>query len=295
MKTVIYLDVLLLVNFLIAYFFLLAAGRLSGQRAEFWRLLVGAALSALSALILFAPELPVPLQLAYKLCTALLIVAATYGLAQLRRFAAAVVWYTALNLLLAGAALLYIIGTGSRLVQTANLAVYLRVSPLLLLTLAAVCCLALGGLSWLLTPVQPPPQTTGLALELCGVTLHLRAMLDTGCQLKDPMTCLPVLLISYPDARTRLPEEVERFLSAWFEGRRKTQPPPGARLRMIPCATATGQTLLPGFVAEQAGVITERGVVEIGQTAVAFSPQSLGGSAYEALYGNDFFPLESRL
>ena len=39
-KTVVYLDVLLLTNFLTAYLLLLAAGALSGQRAPFARMLV---------------------------------------------------------------------------------------------------------------------------------------------------------------------------------------------------------------------------------------------------------------
>ena len=40
-KTVVYLDVLLLTNFLTAYLLLLAAGALSGQRAPFARMLAG--------------------------------------------------------------------------------------------------------------------------------------------------------------------------------------------------------------------------------------------------------------
>lgn len=46
-KTVVYLDVLLLTNFLTAYLLLLAAGALSGQRAPFARMLAGSALAAL--------------------------------------------------------------------------------------------------------------------------------------------------------------------------------------------------------------------------------------------------------
>ena len=72
----VYLDVLLLTNFLTAYLLLLAAGALSGQRAPFARMLAGSALAALSALILFAPEQPYPVQVAYKAATALGITAA---------------------------------------------------------------------------------------------------------------------------------------------------------------------------------------------------------------------------
>ena len=53
-----YLDVLLLTNFLMAYFLLLAAGALSGQRGGFVRMLAGSGLAAMSSLILFAPPQP---------------------------------------------------------------------------------------------------------------------------------------------------------------------------------------------------------------------------------------------
>ena len=73
MKTVIYLDVLLLVNFLAGYFLLLGAGVLSGCSARLTRLLAASGLAALSALILFAPELPYPVQILYKLGSGALI------------------------------------------------------------------------------------------------------------------------------------------------------------------------------------------------------------------------------
>ena len=108
MKTVIYLDVLLLVNFLVAYLLLQAAGVLTSQHAPFVRMLLGSACAAASALILFAPELAYPAQLAYKLATALAITALTFGWRDPLRLAAAACWYAALNILLAGLVFLVI-------------------------------------------------------------------------------------------------------------------------------------------------------------------------------------------
>ena len=72
---------------------LLAAGALSGQRASFGRMLAGSGLAALSALILFAPEQPYPVQLAYKIATALAITAAAFGWRSVRRLVTAACWY----------------------------------------------------------------------------------------------------------------------------------------------------------------------------------------------------------
>lgn len=284
----IYLDVLLLVNFLIAYFLLLAAGLLSGQHAGFGRMALGSALAALSALILFAPELSYPAQVLYKLLTACAVTGVSFGIRGWRRFVTAVCWYAALNILLAGLCILAVLQTGTPLLQTANLTVYLRVPPLLLLVLSAAC----SGAVWLVLHAaggRPRGEpTVGVEFELCGAAVRLRAALDTGCHLKDPITCLPVLLISWPAARGRLPAPVNAYLSAWFGGKRPEQPPQGTSLRLIPCATAAQNALLPGFAVADIGVITESGVLPLGRTAVAFCPQDFQSAAYEALYGTEF-------
>ena len=287
-KTVVYLDVLLLTNFLTAYLLLLAAGALSGQRAPFARMLAGSALAALSALILFAPEQPYPVQVAYKAATALGITAAAFGWRSRRRLVTAACWYAALNIALAGAVLLVILRTGTRVADTANLTVYLRVSPLLLLVLSGACCAAVELGLRIFTRREAPTKTAGLELELCGQPVRLRAALDTGCHLRDPVTCLPVLLISWPAAKGRLPGGVNAFLGQWFQGLHPSTPPVGASLRVIPCNTAAQHALLPGFAVADISTITETGMQSLGRTAVAFCPQPFQSGEYEALYGSDF-------
>ena len=213
---------------------------------------------------------------------------AAFGFRGIRRFLCAVFWYATLNLLLAGLALLVITQTGAPFVETNNLAVYLRVSPLVLLALAGVCCLAVELALRFLGRAEPPAETIGVELELCGAKVCLRAALDTGCHLKDPITCLPVLLVSYPDAETRLPQPLREFLDAWFGGDPPAEPPDGLPLRLIPCTTAEQAALLPGFAVGRIGLISPRGVMPLDRTAVAFSRQSFGSEKCEALYGSDF-------
>ena len=197
-------------------------------------------------------------------------------------------WYAALNIALAGAVLLVILRTGTRVADTANLTVYLRVSPLLLLALSGACCAAVELGLRLFPRREAPPKPAGLELELCGQPVRLRAALDTGCHLHDPVTCLPVLVVSYPDAKARLPDAVNTFLDQWFAGGTRADPPPGTRLRLVPCGTAAEKSLLPGFAVQGIGLITENGVLGLGRSAVVFAPRSFGSTAYEALYGNDF-------
>lgn len=287
LKTVIYLDVLLLTNFLIAYALLTASGLLAGRQAGFARMLFASLLAAASSMILFAPELPYPVQLAYKLTTAGLIVWAAFGIRPFRVWLTALCWYTGLNLLLAGLSILVILQTDSPLVQTGNLVVYLRIPPLVLLLLAGVCSLVVWVVLRFLHAPRSQERTAGIELELCGATVRLRAALDTGCHLKDPVTCLPVLLVSYPDARSRLPGAACQFLDSWFAGQNPDGVAAGLSLRLIPCATAAGRSILPGFTVRQLGLITSQGVLSLGRSAIAFTKQSFSAE-YEALYGSDF-------
>ena len=129
MKTVIYLDELLLTNFLAAAALLLGAGLLCARQCSGLRLMAGSAAAAAASLGILLPELPEPAAFLYKVFTCCAAVAAAYGVPGLRNFVQLCAWYLLLNLLLCGAVLL----PG---VQSANLCVYLPLSPGRLL----LCC-----------------------------------------------------------------------------------------------------------------------------------------------------------
>ena len=120
-RTVIYLDVLLLVNFVVGAAFLLAAGLLCGACCSPLRLVGGAGAAAVSSLALLAPTAPWPLALTYKGTSAALCVAAAYGWQGARNTARLTAWFVLLNLTLTGA--LFLPGAACN-----NLSFYLPVS-----------------------------------------------------------------------------------------------------------------------------------------------------------------------
>ena len=56
MQTV-YVDILIITNFLIDYFILLLSNKLSGANKKRWRIILGAFVASSSSLLIFAPEL----------------------------------------------------------------------------------------------------------------------------------------------------------------------------------------------------------------------------------------------
>lgn len=233
MKTVIYLDELLLVNFAAGAALLLAAGLLSARRCTGWRLLAGSTAAALASLGLLLPELPAPAALLYKTLTCCGTVAAAYGLPGARSFARLCGWYVLLNLLLCGAVVL----PG---VQGANLCLYLPLSPgRLLVSCGAVYAVLRGGLFCF---GRAQRSSFAAVLELAGAEVPVQAFCDTGFSVQEPLSGQAVVLVYYPAVRACLPEELRCFLDSSFAGG-SPLPPPG--LRLVPCTLITGRCLLP--------------------------------------------------
>lgn len=236
-KTVIYLDVLLLTNFALTLLFLLAAGLLAGVECRAGRLLLGGAAGAASSLALLAPEAPDAAALLYKVSTAALTVAAAYGWPGGRCFARLVGWFCAGNLLLAGALLL----PGA---QTNNGCIYLPLSPGALLAGAGGVVLAVQGVLRFLG--RGGGQVFPARLTVADTALDVRAFCDTGFSVQEPLSGRAVVLVRL-DA-VSLPAGVRAYLDACLAGV-GAEPRPEWGVRFVPCQTVAGHCLLPALPA----------------------------------------------
>lgn len=240
-KTVIYLDELLLTNFAVAAALLMSAGLFSGRPCTAARLCIGSALAALTSLALLAPELPLLAALAYKAASGAAVIAAAYGLPGRRSFLRLCGWYLLFNLLLCGAVVL----PG---VQANNLSVFLPLSPgRLLLCCGAVYAGAQGFLYCF--GHSAPRQSTPAVLELAdGTRLAVQAFYDTGFSVQEPLSGRCVVLVQYRPVRVVLPTPLRSYLDAYFSGN-GALPAPELKLRLVPCRTVAGHCVLPAVPA----------------------------------------------
>ena len=239
-KTVIYLDVLLLTNFVLTVFFLLAAGLLAGVECRAGRLLLGGVAGAAASLALLAPEAPDAAALLYKMSTAALTVAAAYGWPGWRCFARLTGWFWAGSLLLTGALLL----PGA---QGANGCIYLPLSPGVLLIGAVGVWLA-ARLAQRILGRGGGEAVFPLRLALSGTELTLRAFCDTGFSAREPLSGREVILVRLDAAAPRLPDALRTYLTGYFAGA-SPLPDPALGVRFVPCTTVAGHCLLPAVPA----------------------------------------------
>lgn len=259
MKTVIYLDELLLVNFVAAAALLLAAGLLAGCACTGLRLVAGAGLAACSALILLAPELPFWLSLFYKCGTAFIIVRTAYGPHALRSFLRLCAWYLLLNLVLTGAVSALAVRRGPVGAEANNLALYLELSPGTLLFSVGGVYLLLRGMLFCFGRARAAafPAT----LVLLGAEIPVQAFYDTGFSVEDPVSGRAVVLVRYGAVRSALPPPLRDYLDAQLAAGVSAAPAgagnvelpapdPSLQVRFIPCGTVAGSRLLPAVPAQ---------------------------------------------
>ncbi len=238
MKTIVFVDELLLVNFAAAAALLLSTGLLCGHSCTGLRLCAGSAAAAASTLALLAPPWPTPLAALYKIASCCGVVALCYGVPGARSFARLCGWYVILNGLLCGAVVL----PG---VQANNLSVLLPVRPGRLL----LCCAGVYALLRGLLAVFGRPQRGCFAavLHLADTAVPVQAYHDTGFTLQDPLARRRVVLVQYPLVRSQLSVPLRTYLDSWFAV--SAAPPPELGVQFVPCAAVTGHCLLPAVPA----------------------------------------------
>ena len=245
----VYADILLTINFVVDYFLLRLTSILLGRGAASKRLLLSAAASSLTSLMVFLPPLPPLWSVAVNLVLSGGIVRLAFPWRGRRDFFSGTVVFYCVNLLFAGGIFLLCQLKPPRGLLFLNGAVYFQMSPLLLIACAAL----LYALSLLfqreLTRGRVTARTTEVVLEAEGVQVKLRGYLDTANHLTDAFSGLPVVLCTAAALKPVIGEEGVR----WVEERRfLAEPQPEGmkplKPRLIPFSGMGGDGVLPGFL-----------------------------------------------
>jgi stage II sporulation protein GA (sporulation sigma-E factor processing peptidase) len=287
----IYWDVLFLTNFAVNYILLAAAGKLSSRTISHWRLLVSSLLGsayAVSALV-------VPLRAAYSLparvAFGLLMVALSYPEARGAALARVTFSFFLCSAVTAGTALaLQSLGNGSVVAASlfsGHAVVHWYVVALSLAVLAALPVIAkMNGYSHLKRlPLM------NIEVSIGGKTLGITGLVDTGNNLRDPVSGLPVIVIDWDALRGLMPPEVSAFFMSTWDAIPLALPETsvGTRLRLIPYESLSGKRgVLPGFRPDRLALVGKNGLRVFKNAIVCASGERLSPSGlYQALLHPD--------
>ena len=188
--TVVYIDALFLLNFVVDYLLLLCAGRLAGEVLHRGRLALGAALAGAYAAAVFLPGMGFLLHPLCKLAAAVLALLIGYGGS--RRLLRVTLVFFAVSAAFAGGILALELLGGRGL--TLENGVFSSAMDLRLILLSAAGCYVVITLLFQRSArhTAARQELVPAVLTLDGRRVALTALVDTGNTLTDPATGRPV-------------------------------------------------------------------------------------------------------
>lgn len=288
-KTVVYIDVLFGVNFIVNYILLRCTGLLCKSSPPRIRSVLGALLGALYAICVFFPSMSVLSSLSFKLISAAAIIAAAFPIYGMGEFAKLFFSFCAASLILGGAgfAVLFAAGLGKNVSAViSNTVFYMDIPFWALLAFAALFYCATGVFSFLSEVKSRCGARKKIIIEACGRRVEIVALSDTGNILTDPISRTKVLVAELDalsglfDSRLRENLSSEDFQDGLF-----AMASVGLKARLIPFNSVGRDCgVMIGFVPDSAAVREGRCFKPM-QCVVGVYPKSLSADkSYAALY-----------
>lgn len=287
MKQIIYVDVLLAVNLFINYFILLATEKFLKLPFRKRKIFLGAFLGAAFSLYIFVPVKSAALSVIIKLLMASALVLFTFFPNSFRLFLKELACFFSINFAFAGLmfALWYFAAPPGLTVN--NGVVYFNISPMLLIGMTLFCYLVIRLISRLTGREVYKGESCVVTVILGGKKTEILTKVDTGNELKEPFSGLPVVVTSYEKIEKLIPEQLRPFFRG-EPGDLKQEFPQstvlsGLSCRMIPCHTVSGEGILPAFCPDR--LVIRQGEKVREQKAYIAVGNLFRREAYDALIG----------
>lgn len=274
--TVVYIDLLFLLNLIANYLLLLAAGRMAGAVLVRWRIALGAAAGALYAALIFLPDLTWLAAWPCKLAVGVLMVLAAYG--GERYLLRVTVLFFGASAALAGAVLgMELLGSAA---LTLEHGVLYTVIDIRLLLLTFVACYFLLSLFFRRVGSHRG-ELAQLEISLEEKKVNLTALRDTGHTITDPADNRPVVVAYYEALAGILPEWADP--SQPIQSVERCHAAGSRQARLVPYRAVGVECGM--LLALRSRQVTVDGR-PLGRLLVALSPTPLDdGGGYQALIG----------
>ncbi len=230
---IIYIDTLLCVNLFIDYIILLSVKKTLHINCKHSRIILGAAIGSVSTIAVFLPQYTTCMSIMYRIVTAIIITLAAYGKTTLTRLFIRAGMYFGFSMILCGMILLIELTINPTSISIYNDAVYFDISPVILIlsTISAYIIISIYNKIQNKTKLNCSVVKVRIYTNSNNV-LCFDSMIDTGCNLKEPFSGLPVILIERQLLKNISLDDTE--------------------MRVIPFSTASGEGMVMAFRPQKA-------------------------------------------
>lgn len=265
----VYVDVLFFVNFIVNILILEGTASVMREMTKPMRILLGAAVGALYAVLIFFVNIHPFGSFIIKMAVSAVIVYCSFGYRKLGRFLKMITGFYIVSFIFGGTvvALLSLTNLGRKLGAIySNGAIYITLPWKVLFLSSAAAYGAIVVFSRIRKrKIERAAIKRRLTIYIQGKKIDINAIIDTGNSLCDPITGTPVIVCEYPSLTEILPQEGESLLEKMMNAKLK--------VRVIPFSSIGKENgVMIGFMPDKTevdGKETEKCIVGVSENKLS--------------------------
>ncbi len=302
MKLIVYLDLLSLINLIMNFLILWATAKLSNIKYSLWRLLLTALLGTIYTIMNIMPRFAFLNRISFHLLISVIMVIVSFAPLSRKLFFKTIGYFYLITFVAAGAIFaLYNLTGGNPLDSLARV---LNISPnnLWIIILGSLFVIVIGKFGWIFIQYKLLPDIfcVPIIISFDDKVIEMNALVDTGNQLQDPLTKVPVIVVELEEIMEILPDEVRRVISEYSinDGNLMSQfsdIPWSNRFRLIPFSSlGKSDGMLIGFRPDNVRIRTKNEIFIVDRVIVALQDKKLDpNNNYQALLNPEVFREEA--
>lgn len=291
----IYLDVILLENLCMNYIILFATGLINRVKIKAWRLFVASLIGGIYSILSFAPVLEIYTNFLFKVILSIVMVYIAFHPQNVKQLFKELIIFYLVSFAFGGCAfaLLYFIRPQDILARNGVLT---GTYPIKIALLGGIVGFVIVNIAFKVVKgkLSKKDMFCNVSIFINGKEKEIKAFIDTGNLLKDPISGIPVIVVEVSELEEMIPKEIVENLNEILQGKDTkvlTEIPEEYKLkfRIIPFSSLGKQNgLLLGFIADEVIINLEETKAELSNIIIGIYEKSLTKNGlYTGLVGID--------
>lgn len=242
LRQTIYVDVLICINLFINYFLLLATARFFKLGLRRKRILLAALIGSIYSLYILIPKVPLILSFIVKIIMSVTIILCAFGWTSLKMLLKETFCFYSINFAFCGTmfAIWYFVSPNNIAIK--NGITYINISPVSLVVTTFIAYVVNRLFQKITGREMPDDLFCDVIIEKDGNMEKVTAKIDTGNDLKEPFSQLPVLVVEK--------KYIEKIIPTKLNQKNK--------FRLVPFNAVSGYGLLEAFKPDKAIVFNKK-------------------------------------
>ena len=259
---VIYVDILLIVNFIIDYFLICLTSKFTNCDSPFGFRILASVVAALSAFYIFLPQSHFLIELSVRAAISFLVCFIAFPKRKFKKLISLSFVFFAATFLFAGAMIFIWLLFKPNGMAINNSVVYFDISPLFLIAFSVAGYFVAVIIGYLIEKNSPKAKRCSVEITANGQKATLEAIIDTGNSLTDVFGNRHIIVCD---------------ISAIYQlfGANLKNAECQRRYRAVPCSTVAGEQLLDGYRSDNATIILKDNKIYLDGPILAISKTPL--------------------